>query len=99
MRYAWVDNGHGRQTYRRIDREAPQARSGLPVPHFISDTMDETEHPCDGKHYTSKSTFRKITRQNGCIEVGNDPQRFRTPQRKSDEAGLDRAIDKAISRL
>lgn len=99
MKYAWVDNGNGRQTYRRIDRDAPQARSGLPVPHFITDTMDEVEHPCDGKHYTSKSEFRKVTRQNGCVEVGNDAQRLKPPKRERDTKGLDQAIDRAVARL
>lgn len=99
MKYAWVDNGHGRQRYVRIDREQPQARSHLPVPGFITDTMDETEHPCDGKVYTSKSTFRKITRQNGCIEVGNDPQRFKKPpQRGPDKKAIERAIDRALTK-
>jgi len=98
MKYAWVDNGNGRQTYRRVDRDPPQARSSLPVPHFIPDTMDATEHPCDGKFYTSKSQFRKITRQNGCIEVGNDPQRFKKPpQRGPDKKAIERAIDRALA--
>jgi hypothetical protein len=99
MRYAWVDNGHGRQTYRRIDKEAPQSRSHLPVPGIISDTMDEVEHPCDGKHYSSKSAFRRVTRANGCIEVGNDAQRFKSPKRGTDDKGIELAVDKAIARL
>lgn len=98
MKYAWIDNGHGRQTYRRIDREAPRARSRLAVPGVISDVMDETEHPCDGRHYTSKSAFRRVTRANGCIEVGNDPQRAKPRMRRSDDKGIEQAIDKAFAR-
>lgn len=40
--------------------------------HVIGDEMPPTEHPCDGKVYDSKSTFRKVTRFFGCEEVGND---------------------------
>lgn len=38
----------------------------------IADDMPPTEHPVDGKIYTSKSSFRETTRAHGCIEVGND---------------------------
>lgn len=96
MKYGWVANDRGGQTWRRLDREPPRARSSLPVPYIASDVMDETEHPCDGKHYTSKAQFRAVTRANGCIEVGNDPQRFRPtekpkPDRKSIRSSLERA--------
>lgn len=80
--------------------EIPVARSDLPCPLIISDSMDETEHPCDGKVYTSKSTFRRVTKANGCIEVGNDAQRFRIPKKPTaDKAGIDRAIERALSRV
>ena len=42
--------------------------------HVISDTMPETLHPVNGRHYESKSEFRKITRAAGCTEMGTDPQ-------------------------
>lgn len=38
----------------------------------IGDEMPATEHPIDGRVYESKSAFRRVTRANGCIEVGND---------------------------
>jgi hypothetical protein len=39
---------------------------------FISDGMgDYTRHMCDGKYYDSKSKFRQVTKQYGCVEVGN----------------------------
>lgn len=50
----------------------------IPVPSFISDTMDPTEH-IDGKFYTSKSEFRAVTKANDCTEIGNDPARLRKP--------------------
>jgi hypothetical protein len=46
-------------------------RSDLPCPMLISDTMDAAEH-VDGRFYTSKSEFRKVTRANGLTEVGTE---------------------------
>lgn len=43
------------------------------VVHFvIDDTMPETWHPCTGELINSKSRFRQITKQHGCIEYGNE---------------------------
>lgn len=39
---------------------------------IITDSMDETWHPCDGKYYTSKSGFRETTKAHGGIEIGNE---------------------------
>jgi len=52
------------------DTVAP-ARSRLPCPNVISDTMDAVEQ-VDGKFYTSKSQFRAVGRSLGLIEVGNE---------------------------
>ena len=46
--------------------------SGGPAPSVISDSMPETRHMADGKHYTSKSQFRQATKAAGCLEVGNE---------------------------
>ena len=56
----------------RVDRRSiPVARSSLPCPSVISDTMDATEQ-VDGKFYTSKSQFRAVGRSLGLIEIGNE---------------------------
>lgn len=78
----------------------PPARSSLPCPMIVTDQMAECEHPSDGKFYSSKSEFRKVTKANGLTEVGNDPARFkRPPKPKVDEAGIDRAIDRALAKV
>ena len=64
---------------------------------LISDIMEPAEH-VDGNFYTSKSGFRKVTKANGYIEVGNDSQRFQKPKRQNREKAIDQAIDKAIAR-
>lgn len=98
MTYAWFDIG-GRQVYRRVP-EPVTGRSDLPSPMIISDHMDATEHPCDGKMYESKSAFRSVTKAHECIEVGNDPARFRVPPKpKADRKGIREAIQKAANRV
>jgi len=35
-----------------------------------TDEMKATVHPCDGNVYESKSAFRRVTKEHGCVEVG-----------------------------
>ena len=56
----------------RVRKERPAAaRSNLPLPYVISDSMDPTEQ-VDGQFYTSKRKFREVGRALGLIEVGNE---------------------------
>lgn len=72
----------------------------IPVPMFISDTMDPVEHPCDGRRYSSKAQFRRVTKAHGCIEVGNDTARFRKPQKpKVDRSSVKTSVEKAVARV
>lgn len=72
-------------------------RSDLPNPMLIGDSMDAAEH-VDGKFYTSKSEFRRVTKANGLTEVGNDPARFRKPTRPDRDKAIDNAVERAIAR-
>lgn len=66
----------------RIYRATPKpARSDLPLPNIISDTMPPTEQ-VDGKFYTSKRAFRAVGRSLGLIEIGNE--KFKPKTRASD---------------
>lgn len=49
--------------------------------YVISDTMDETRHMATGVYHTSKSEFRKDTRNSGCIEVGNETKHMLKPRK------------------
>jgi hypothetical protein len=98
MTYAWINLGDGRQVYRRIEQERGR-RSNLPAPMVIGDHMSAVEHPCDGKLYESKSAFRRVTKANGCVEVGNDPQRLKKfsppkPDRKAIRAAVKMAANR-----
>lgn len=56
--------------------------------HVISDTMDLTRHMADGRYYDSKSQYRKVTRANNCVEVGNDTAALLKPrQTRMPDAG------------
>ena len=56
----------------RVERHAIEpARSALPRPYVISDTMEPTEQ-VDGKFYTSKAAFRATGRALGLVEIGNE---------------------------
>ena len=43
-----------------------------PRVHIISDHMAATLHPATGARLESKSEFRRLTRDNGFVELGND---------------------------
>jgi len=85
--------------FRFVRATVAPARSALPCPHVISDTMDPTEQ-VDGKFYTSKRAFRAVGRALGLTEVGNDK---RPPkQRASSDPEFKRkrreTIQRAIAR-
>lgn len=42
-----------------------------------SDSMQALAHPVTGTVHDSKSTFRRDTRNSGCVEVGNDKPRVK----------------------
>lgn len=97
---AWFDLGNGRKVYRTVRTFAP-ARSDLPTPHFVCDTMDETQSMADGKLYTSKAALRASYRAENnpagvdYIELGNEPmQPFKAPEK--DRKGQRDAIERAI---
>lgn len=71
------------------------------VINFISDTMDGTRHMCNGKIYDSKSKFRQVTKQHGCIEVGNEEKHMMKPRqpKKLDKRQRRDDIRKAIYEL
>ncbi len=78
-------------------RPARAARSDLAFPMIISDEMPDTEH-VDGRFYSSKSSYRRVTRANGCIEVGDQklpPRQIKGPDRK----GIKDAVEKAKARF
>jgi len=75
------------------------ARSDLPCPNVISDAMDPTEQ-VDGRFYTSKAAFRRVGKQLGLTEIGNEKIKPLTratarPETKAERrVTLKKALDK-----
>lgn len=72
------------------------ARSNLPLPNVISDTMEPTEQ-VDGKFYTSKRQFRAVGRAHGLTEVGTEKFKPRTRPSVSRETKQKRRQDIKIA--
>jgi hypothetical protein len=84
--------------WRFVKPATPPARSDLPCPMIISDIMDAVEQ-VDGRFYTSKSAFRRVGRQLGLIEVGNEKPKAKTrasTQERAEKARRE-AIGKAVA--
>lgn len=100
-----------RENYELIDWSKPlpadppkpqhePARSNLPFPRIMSDVMAPVQSMLDGKLYESKSALRATYRAAGCVEVGNDPARFRPfVKPKPDRRKIKEALEKATARF
>ena len=64
MKYVW---GGYRNGWIKIERTTPRA-----LVQLISDQMAAARHPVTGEVLDSKSSFRRRTREAGCVELGND---------------------------
>ena len=75
-------------------------RSDLPCPMLVSDIMDAAEH-VDGRFYTSKSEYRRVTKANGLIEVGNEKLNPVRPKMSRAERakGINDAVERAAARV
>jgi hypothetical protein len=85
--------------WRAERRTAEPARSALPCPQIISDIMDPVEH-VDGQFYTSKATYRAVSRAHGLVEIGNERQKpkerasARREEKEKRRGSLKLALDK-----
>jgi len=78
-------------------KETPRReRAGNVAPYVISDVMEPTVHMATGAIVDSKAKFRRMTREAGCIEVGNGRFPDRVPS-KPPRPGHD--IKRAIEQL
>ena len=74
---------------------AGQKHHGNDAPQIISDHMDATWHPCDGKRYDSKRKFRDVTRAHGGIEMGTEKI---TPRKQINRETPDHVVAGQIER-
>lgn len=81
-------------------RQIESARSDLPFPQVMSDTMEPVQSMLDGKMYTSKRALRATYRAAGVVEVGNDPARLKPRKKpKADEKAIRDTVDHAFARV
>lgn len=97
----WFTLPNGRQVY-RFPPVPAVARSGLPSPHFRTDTIDPCRSMADGKMYDSLSGLRRTYRADGnpqgeeYIELGNAEIRSTPPERKAlDKSEVADIVDRA----
>ena len=69
--YVWR-NGEFVEKGGPLDVRPILARSHLPAPMLIADTMADMVSHGDMKHYSSKSALRKSYKELGVEEVGNE---------------------------
>ena len=81
-------------------RRDPVARSDLPAPMVRTDHMDMLWHPATGLYSDSKAAFRRMTRESGCIEVGDEapttPGKGRQRPERQEQAERVQAIKGAM---
>lgn len=79
-------------------RKSAPARSALAFPMVVSDYLPETKNMVDGKYYESKSAMRRVYRQRGYVEVGNEEMKP-APKPKPDRKAIRNSVGKALNRV
>lgn len=70
----------------------------LPTPGIITDDMVPACHPVSGVVVDSKSAFRRMTKDAGCVELGNDAAQV-VAQRPEPDRTIRQDIHKAWQKL
>ena len=91
-RWIWSD-----EEKRLIPEEEYRRPARNDAHYVIPDEMDALRHPATGEMISSKSKFRQITRQNGCIEIGTEKIEDRRAK-NLDFSGISNDIIKAMER-
>lgn len=53
------------------------------APMIISDEMEPTRNPIDGRVYDSRSSYKRVAKERGYIEVGNEKLDVKKPGESS----------------
>lgn len=98
----WLDAEE--YAFRKACNSQQVARSDLPAPMLINDSMEPTQSMVDGKFYTSKAQLRSTYKPSGnkegrsYVEMGNDPLVTAPPKKpKTDRQGIKASVRKAFS--
>jgi hypothetical protein len=74
--------------YEFCSQEIQKQRSHLATPMIILDTQNDIKSMADGKIYSSKSEMRKVYKQKGLIEVGDQAPMTTGAQKTSDSENI-----------
>lgn len=77
-RRAYADN-YAAITWTPLPELPRRVSDAARAPAVIRDTMDPLRHHGTGKITDSKSRFRQMTRDSGCVEIGNERPPLRVP--------------------
>lgn len=106
-RFYWCrvcETTHQRVSYARNCDPEPWPRSDFPAPAIISDALpggvNGLFHHGMAKRTDSKSQFRRMTKDSGCVEVGNeyDATRKREFRDRITPAQIESAVNEALHR-
>jgi len=81
------------------DRGPPAARSALPRPMIISDTLADVVNPINGKPYDSKSAYYRDVKAAGCTIMGNDTIEAKDHDEGPPLAEIERDVAQTIERI
>jgi len=89
----WVKISHNRYRWIKSDEELERLmRPKENFHHVQDDTMEPTWHPATGEMIDSKSRFRQVTKNAGCIELGNENMSPKMEQPKEDTHAIGKMI-------
>lgn len=100
IRGTWVwDRQNQKLVEKRLYRELPVARSDLPSPMIISDTMESLVNPANGRRYDSKRAYEKAVKAAGCEILGNEkPSASPRPEMDDPVNEIKQAIEQVAAR-
>jgi hypothetical protein len=84
--------------------EEEQARSSLPAPMVISDTIEPVKSMADGKYYSSKAALRSTYKPSGnpqgisYVEVGNETASIGSKSKRDSKKEINESLQKALAR-
>lgn len=71
---SWVMRKDAKGKLKLVEKHLAAPKGSQFVSGVISDSIPDLVHPANGKRYSSKSTFRKVTKAYGYQEVGTEKQ-------------------------
>jgi len=84
-----------------FDEITPTKGKAKPRIHIQTDEMPPAEHMATGEVFTSKSSFRRATKEAGCVEIGDQrikPSKPSWVEQKKEQETLKRQLYKEFKK-